>query len=85
MRTRLLGTQVALSTTSGNTFANATVVRLINTTSSGVTVTLNESDDSTLVGTITLSAGQVEFLEKDSEQKVRGNIAVYGNKVGYTH
>lgn len=85
MRTRLLGTQVALSTTSGNTFANATVIRLINTATSGVTITLNENDDTSLVGVITLSAGQVEFLEKDSDQRVRGNTAVYGNKVGYTH
>jgi hypothetical protein len=85
MRTRVLGTQAALSTTSGNTFTNATVVRLINTATSGVTITLNENDDTTLVGVITLSAGQVEFLEKDSDQRVRGNTAVYGNKVGYTH
>ena len=85
MRTSLLGTQVALSTTSGNTFANATVIRLINTATSGVTITLNENDDTSLVGVITLSAGQVEFLEKDSDQRVRGNTAVYGNKVGYTH
>lgn len=85
MRTRLLGTQVALSTTSGNTFDNATVLRLINTATSGVTITLNQNDDTSLVGVITLSAGQVEFLEKDSDQRVRGNTAVYGNKVGYTH
>lgn len=85
MRIRLLETQVALSTTSGNTFNNATVLRLINTATSGVTITLNENDDTSLVGVITLSAGQVEFLEKNSDQRVRGNTAVYGNKVGYTH
>ena len=85
MRTRVLGTQVVLSTTSGNTFDNATVVRLINTTSSGVTITLNQNDDTTLVGTITLSAGRVELLEKDSDQRVRGNAAVFGSRVGYTH
>lgn len=86
MRTKLLGTQVALSTTSGNTFANATVIRLINTATSGVTITLNENDDTTLVGTFTVAAGQTEFLEKEPDQKVlAASASVLGVKVGYTH
>jgi hypothetical protein len=85
MRIRLLGTEAALSTTSGNTFDGATIVRLVNTASSGVTVTLNESNDSTAVGTFTIAAGQTEYLEKGSDQKVRGAVVVMANKVGFTH
>lgn len=86
MRIRLLGSEVALSTTSGNTFGNATLVRLVNPTGSGVVVTLNESNDSTPVGTFTIAAGQTEFLEKDPEQKIRAaSASVLGVKVGYTH
>lgn len=86
MRTRLLGTQVALSTTSGNTFDNATVLRLINTATSGVTITLNANDDTTLIGTFTVAAGQTEFLEKEPDQKVlAASASVLGVKVGYTH
>ena len=86
MRIRLLGSEAALSSSSGNTFGNATLVRLVNTDNTGVVVTLNESDDSTAVGTFTIAAGQTEFLEKESDQRVRGaSTTVLGVKVGYTH
>jgi len=86
MRIRLLGSEAALSTSSGNTFGNATLVRLVNPTGSGVVVTLNESDDSTAVGTFTIPAGQSELLEKEPEQRVRAaSTSVLGVKVGYTH
>lgn len=77
MRIRLLGSEAALSTSSGNTFSNATLVRLVNPTTGAVVVTLNESDDSTAVGTFTIAAGQTEFLEKDPEQKFALQVQVY--------
>ena len=86
MRIRLLGSEVALSTSSGNTFNNATIVRLVNPTAGAVVVTLNENDDTTAVGTFTIAAGQTELLEKDPEQRVRAaSASVLGTKVGYTH
>jgi hypothetical protein len=86
MRIRLLGSEVALSTSSGNTFGNATVVRLVNPTAGAVVITLRESDDTTAVGTFTIAAGQTEFLEKDSDQRIRSaSTSVLGVKVGYTH
>lgn len=86
MRIRLLGSEVAMSTSSGNTFGNATIVRVYNPTAAGVVVTLRESDDTTTVGTFTVPAGQAELLEKDPEQRVRAaSASVLGVKVGYTH
>lgn len=86
MRIRLLGTEAALSTSSGNTFGNATIVRLVNPTGSGVVITLRESDDTTAVGTFTIAAGQTELLEKEPDQRVRAaSTSVLGVKVGYTH
>ena len=86
MRIRLLGSEAALSTSIGNTFNNATLVRLVNPTTGAVVVTLNENDDSTLVGTFTIAAGQTEFLQKEPDQKVlAASTSVLGVKVGYTH
>ena len=48
MRIRLLGSEAALSTSTGNTFNNATLVRLVNPTTGAVVVTLNENDEATM-------------------------------------
>lgn len=86
MRIKVLGSEVALSTSSGNTFGNATLVRLYNPTAAGVVVTLNESNDSTVVGTFTVPAGQAELLEKEPDQRVRAaSASVLGVKIGYTN
>ena len=85
-RTLLKGAEIALPTTTGTatSFSQATVVRLVNTGSVAV-VEVVESQSGTGVGSFTMPANTVEYLEKNPTQCVfSDNIAVLGAKVGFT-
>ena len=87
-RTLLVGAEIACPTTVGTatSFSEATVVRLVNTDSSAHLVTLLEEQSGAGIGSMTLPAGAVEFLEKKPAQVVlAANAAVKGAKVGFTN
>jgi len=86
-RTLLVGVEIACPTTVGTatSFSEATVVRLVNTDSSAHLVTLLEEQSGASIGSMTLPAGAVEFLEKKPAQVVlAANAAVKCAKVGFT-
>ena len=86
-RTLCKGAEAALPTTTGAavSFSSATVVRLVNTHSGNHLVTLVESPSGTVIGSFTMPAGTVEFLEKNPNQYVfAANAGVLGAKVGFT-
>ena len=86
-RTLLVGAEIACPTTAGaaTSFTEATVVRLVNTDTSAHTVSLLESVGGAGIGSMTLPAGNVEYLEKRSSQVLfASNALVLATKVGYT-
>ena len=86
--TNVLGSEVALPTTTGTatSFSEASVVRLVNTDSSAHVVSVVETRSGTGIGSFTMPAGSVEFLEKRYTHCVFAtNAAVKGSKVGFTH
>ena len=86
--TNVLGAEAALPTTTGTatSFSEASVVRLVNTDSSAHLVSVVETQSGTTVGSFTMPAGSVEFLEKTYAHCVfAANAAVKGAKVGFTH
>ena len=87
--TRILvkGTQITVPNTVGaaTSFSEATVVRLVNGHSSAHLVTVVETQSGTVVGSFTMPAGTVEYLEKNPTQCVfAANAGVLGSKVGFT-
>lgn len=85
-RTLLLGAELACPTTVGTatSFAQATVVRLVNTDTSAHLVTLLDSSFQG-IGSMTMPAGTVEYLEKNhSDLVLAANAAIKGSKVGFT-
>ena len=88
-RTLIKGAEAACGTNAAgaSTFGNATVVRLVNdsTTNRLVTV-IDEVGGSTTIGSFTLVGGSVEHVEKQSAHAIyAANAAVKGCKVGYTN
>ena len=94
-RTLLKGAEAALPTTTGTAVSfigagsgpnGATVFRLVNTHASDAhKVTLVESASGTVIGSFTMPAGTVEFLEKNPNQYVfAANADVLGSQVGFT-
>ena len=86
-RTLIKGAEAACATSTGAaaTFGNATVVRLVNTDTSAHLVTVVEDQNGTVVGSFTMPAGSVEFLEKTSTHTVyAANAAVKGAAAGFT-
>jgi hypothetical protein len=87
-RTLLVGAEIACPTSVGaaTSFSEATVVRLVNThATDAFKVTLLETQSGTGIGSMTLPAGNVEYLEKRPSQVIlAANAAVLGAKVGYT-
>jgi len=86
MKTKVLGSQAACGTSSGNgsNFGSATVVRLYN---SGTTARLVSVEDSgnTLIGTFTLAGGRTEFVEKNASDEIfAANAEVLGVGVAIT-
>lgn len=86
-RTLCKGAEAALPTTTGAavSFTQATVVRLVNTHTSAHLVTLVETRSGDVVGSFTMPAASVEYLEKQPTQCVfAANAGVKGAKVGFT-
>ena len=87
-RTLILGAEIALPTTTGTatSFTEASVVRLINNDTSAHLVSVVETQSGTAVGSFTMPAGSVEFLEKQYTYCIfAANANVRGTKVGFTH
>ena len=86
--TNILAAEIALPTTTGTatSFTEARVVRLVNTDSSAHVVTVVETQGGTGIGSFTMPATSVEFLEKEYSHCVfASNAAIKGSKVGFTH
>ena len=86
--TNVLAAEIASPTTTGTatSFTEASVVRLVNTDSSAHVVSVVETRSGTGIGSFTMPAGSVEFLEKTYTHCVFAtNAAVKGSKVGFTH
>jgi hypothetical protein len=88
-RIKILGAESALPTTTGTatSFSSATVVRLVNTsTSADYAVTVVETQSGSVIGSFTLMRSQSELLEKlPSHCVYAANAAVLGAKVGFTN
>ena len=87
-RTLIKGAEAACPTTTGaaTSFSEAPVVRLVNTDSSAHLVSVVETQSGTPVGSFTLPANGVEFLEKQVSHCVfAANAGVKGAKVGFTN
>ena len=86
-RTLIKGAEAASPTSTGaaSTFGSATVVRLVNTDTSAHLVTLVEAANGNAVGSFTMPAGSVEFLEKVSTYAIfAANAGVKGASAGFT-
>jgi len=86
-RTLVKGNEIALPTSAGagTSFSEATVVRLYNSDSDPHVVTVQETAGGTGIGSFTMPAGHVEFLEKNPTYTVFSDSAtVLGAKVGFT-
>ena len=86
-RTLIKGAEAASPTSTGaaSTFGSATVVRLVNTDTSAHLVTVVENQNGTVVGSFTMPAGSVEFLEKNSTYCIfAANAGVKGAAAGFT-
>ena len=86
-RTLIKGAEAACATATGSasTFGSATVVRLVNTDSNAHLVSLVTEQNGTVVGSFTMPAGSVEFLEKVSTQAIfAANAGVKGAAAGFT-
>ena len=86
-RTLIKGAEAACATATGSasTFGSATVVRLVNTDSNAHLVSLVTEPNGTVVGSFTMPAGSVEFLEKVSTYAIfAANAGVKGAAAGFT-
>ena len=86
-RTLCKGAEAPCPTTTGTatSFSEATVVRLVNTHTSAHLVTVVEEQSGDTVGSFTMPAGTVEYLEKNPTQCVfAANAGVKGAQVGFT-
>ena len=87
-RTLVTGTEAACGTDAAgaSTFGSATVVRLVNTTSTARVVTVATAVGGTTVGTFTLLGNTVEFVDKKSTQAIfAAHASVLGTSVGYAN
>jgi hypothetical protein len=71
MKTKVLGSEAACGTSSGNgsNFGSATVVRLYNSNAAAQLVSIEDSSNS-LIGTFTLPSEKTEFVEKNSSDEI---------------
>ena len=86
-RTLLKGLEIDCPTTTGTatSFTQATVVRLVNTSSGDALVTLVESQSGTPIGSFTMIENTVEYLEKNPTECIFASDSdVKGAKVGFT-
>ena len=76
---KLLGTEAALTT--ATTLGKAQVVRVYNDTAGAVLITV--ADGGTTIGTITVKAGDVVFINKKSAETIAAGAAVKAVAVAY--
>lgn len=81
MRIRLLASETTL--TSATNVSSATVVRVVNTGSTAV-VTRKDSGGTTL-GTVTLIANEIAYLEKEPTDTLEGGAAFKAVKIAYSN
>ena len=81
MLIKLLGSETTLTTATN--VGSATVVRVYNSDTAGIITQKNNADPAVTVGTITLSAGEVAFIEKDSTDTLEGGAKFKAVKVAY--
>ena len=88
MITNIKGSQAACGTNAAgaSTFGSATVVRLCNNGSTARLVTVIDSvGGSTTIGTFTMPANTVEFVEKKSTEAIfAADASVLGSAAGFT-
>ena len=88
-RTLVTGESAACGTNAAgaSTFGNATVVRLVNNSSTARLVSVIDSvGGSTTIGTFTMPGNTVEFIEKKSTEAIfAADTSVLGSSVGYTN
>ena len=87
-RTLVTGSEAACGTDAAgaSTFGSATVVRLVNTTSTARVVTVATAVGGTTVGTFTLLGNTVEFVDKKPTQAIfAAHASVLGTSVGYAN
>ena len=87
-RTLVTGSEAACGTDAAgaSTFGSATVVRLVNTTSTARVVTVATAVGGTTVGTFTLLGNTVEFVDKKPTQAIfAAHATVLGTSVGYAN
>ena len=87
-RTLVTGTEAACGVDAANasTFGSATVVRLVNTTSTARVVTVATAVGGSTVGTFTLLGNTVEFVDKKPTQAIfAAHASVLGTSVGYAN
>lgn len=75
---KLLSSEIALST--ANTVSSASVVRVFNNTAGAVLVT--RANAGTL-GTVTLAAGEIIYLQKAPTETIASNVAVRAVSVAF--
>ena len=76
---KLLGSEIALST--ANTVGTASVVRIYNNTAGAVLITRAASGST--VGTLTMGAGEIIYLQKASSDTLASNAAVRAVSVAF--
>ena len=87
-RTLVTGSEAACGTDAANasTFGSATVVRLVNTTSTARLVTVATAVGGSTVGTFTILGNTVEFVDKKSTEAIfAAHASVLGTSVGYAN
>ena len=87
-RTLVTGSEAACGVDAANasTFGSATVVRLVNTTSTARVVTVATAVGGSTVGTFTLLGNTVEFVDKKPTQAIfAAHASVLGTSVGYAN
>ena len=87
-RTLIKGAEAACGTDAAGAslFGSATVVRLVNTTSTARVVTVATAVGGSTVGTFTLLGNTVEFVEKKTTEAIfAAHASVLGTSVGYAN
>ena len=80
MLIKVLDTETNL--TSATNVSNATVVRLVNNSSS-VDVVTRKTSGGTTIGSFTMTGNSVEYVEKDPSDTLEGGATILAAKVAY--
>ena len=80
MLVKVLDTETDL--TSATNVSNATVVRLVNNSGS-IDVVTRKTSGGTTIGSFTMTANSVEYVEKDPSDTLEGGATILAAKVAY--